>query len=131
MNSCYLKTGIQRLTACKGSECIFISFLLKTPQNCQMYVSINKSSFLSNMDAQTFTIPLCFETSRLTFLLLCRLPKDSFKNIVNRLLQFISIRLYPPEPADLPPIGKCSWWIPSVAKILALLSKFLFCKTGL
>ncbi|XP_071792610.1 probable E3 ubiquitin-protein ligase HECTD2 [Asterias amurensis] len=51
-----------------------------------------------------------------------RLPKDSFKDIVNRLLQFVSIRLFPPEPADLPPIGKCSWWIPSVAKVLALLN---------
>ncbi|XP_038046423.1 probable E3 ubiquitin-protein ligase HECTD2 [Patiria miniata] len=51
-----------------------------------------------------------------------RLPKDSFRDMVNRLIQFISIRLFPPEPADLPPIGKCSWWIPSVTKVLALLN---------
>ncbi|PIK51354.1 hypothetical protein BSL78_11758, partial [Apostichopus japonicus] len=49
-----------------------------------------------------------------------RLPKESFKLILGRLENFLSIRLFPPEPSELPPLAKCSWWIPSVAKVLAL-----------
>ncbi|XP_077992332.1 putative E3 ubiquitin-protein ligase HECTD2 [Glandiceps talaboti] len=51
-----------------------------------------------------------------------RLPTDKFKSVVHKLIQFISIRLFPPAPADLPPMTKCSWWIPSATKVLALLN---------
>ncbi|XP_071946832.1 probable E3 ubiquitin-protein ligase HECTD2 [Antedon mediterranea] len=51
-----------------------------------------------------------------------RLPVTAFSGIVSRLVQFISVRLSPPENSDLPPLIKCSWWIPSATKVLALLN---------
>ncbi|KAK1905156.1 putative E3 ubiquitin-protein ligase HECTD2, partial [Dissostichus eleginoides] len=42
------------------------------------------------------------------------------KQLVERLLQFISTRLFPAEPDELPPLTKCSWWIPSATKVLSL-----------
>ncbi|XP_065602068.1 probable E3 ubiquitin-protein ligase HECTD2 isoform X2 [Cyrtonyx montezumae] len=43
-----------------------------------------------------------------------------FKQIVDRLLQFISLRLFPAKPEEFPPMEKCTWWIPSATKVLAL-----------
>ncbi|XP_031435226.1 probable E3 ubiquitin-protein ligase HECTD2 [Clupea harengus] len=51
-----------------------------------------------------------------------RLSPRRFKQLVERLLQFISTRLFPATPDDLPPISKCSWWIPSATRVLALLN---------
>ncbi|XP_029465723.1 probable E3 ubiquitin-protein ligase HECTD2 isoform X2 [Rhinatrema bivittatum] len=45
-----------------------------------------------------------------------------FKQLVDRLLQFISLRLFPAKPEEFPPLPKCSWWIPSATKVLALLN---------
>lgn len=44
--------------------------------------------------------------------------------MLDRLLQFISLRLFPAKPEELPPLEKCSWWIPSAAKVLSLFSRF-------
>ncbi|KAK3096247.1 hypothetical protein FSP39_024931 [Pinctada imbricata] len=69
-----------------------------------------------------------------------RVKTNIFLGIIKRLQNFISIRLFPPKPQDLPPIAKCTWWIPSATKVLALLSKnfklivakeFLFSHCGL
>ncbi|KAI8512583.1 putative E3 ubiquitin-protein ligase HTD2 [Branchiostoma belcheri] len=49
-----------------------------------------------------------------------RLPAVQFRDIVDRLLQFISVRLFPPKQDELPPLTKCGWWIPSATKVLAL-----------
>ncbi|CAH1783947.1 unnamed protein product [Owenia fusiformis] len=51
-----------------------------------------------------------------------RLHPARFKGLVQRLHNFISCRLFPPKPQDLPPMAKCSWWIPSATKVLALLN---------
>ncbi|XP_048746194.2 probable E3 ubiquitin-protein ligase HECTD2 isoform X2 [Ostrea edulis] len=48
------------------------------------------------------------------------LKKQVFQKIIKRLQNFISIRLFPPKPQDLPPMVKCTWWIPSATKVLAL-----------
>ncbi|XP_016774334.1 probable E3 ubiquitin-protein ligase HECTD2 isoform X2 [Pan troglodytes] len=58
-----------------------------------------------------------------------KLSQKRFKQLVERLLQFISLRLFPAKPEEFPPITKCSWWIPSAAKVLALL-KFIFTDTA-
>nr|XP_022337082.1 probable E3 ubiquitin-protein ligase HECTD2 [Crassostrea virginica] len=50
------------------------------------------------------------------------LKKQVFQRIIKRLHNFISIRLFPPKPQDLPPMAKCTWWIPSATKVLALLN---------
>ncbi|KAG8523605.1 putative E3 ubiquitin-protein ligase HECTD2 [Galemys pyrenaicus] len=50
------------------------------------------------------------------------LSQKRFKQLVERLLQFISLRLFPAKPEEFPPITKCSWWIPSASKVLALLN---------
>ncbi|XP_061693993.1 probable E3 ubiquitin-protein ligase HECTD2 isoform X2 [Syngnathoides biaculeatus] len=49
-----------------------------------------------------------------------KLPSRRFRQPVERLLRFISARLFPSEPDELPPASKCAWWIPSAAKVLAL-----------
>ncbi|XP_061823604.1 probable E3 ubiquitin-protein ligase HECTD2 [Nerophis lumbriciformis] len=49
-----------------------------------------------------------------------KLSARRFRQLVERLLQFISTRLFPAEPDDLPPASKCTWWIPSATKVLAL-----------
>ncbi|XP_068817606.1 probable E3 ubiquitin-protein ligase HECTD2 [Capricornis sumatraensis] len=51
-----------------------------------------------------------------------KLSQKRFKPLVERLLQFISLRLFPAKPEEFPPISKCSWWIPSASKVLALLN---------
>ncbi|KAM6956864.1 putative E3 ubiquitin-protein ligase HECTD2 [Aplochiton taeniatus] len=49
-----------------------------------------------------------------------KLSARRFRQLVERVLQFISTRLFPAEPDDLPPLAKCSWWVPSATKVLAL-----------
>lgn len=44
-----------------------------------------------------------------------------FQDIIAKIQQFISVRLFPPNPSDLPTNSKCAWWIPSATKVLALL----------
>ncbi|XP_063048048.1 probable E3 ubiquitin-protein ligase HECTD2 [Engraulis encrasicolus] len=51
-----------------------------------------------------------------------KLSPRRFKQLLERLLQFVSTRLFPAAPDDLPPISKCSWWIPSATRVLALLN---------
>lgn len=52
-----------------------------------------------------------------------RLSARRFRQLVERLLQFISTRLFPAEPDELPPLAKCSWWVPSATKVLSLFSE--------
>uniref|UniRef100_A0A672NYC7 HECT-type E3 ubiquitin transferase n=1 Tax=Sinocyclocheilus grahami TaxID=75366 RepID=A0A672NYC7_SINGR len=51
-----------------------------------------------------------------------KLPQKRFKQLVERLQLFITTRLFPAKPDELPPMAKCSWWIPSATKVLSLLS---------
>lgn len=51
-----------------------------------------------------------------------KLESARFKAVIRRLHSFISTRLFPTRPAELPPISKSSWWIPSAIKTLALLN---------
>ncbi|XP_065882885.1 probable E3 ubiquitin-protein ligase HECTD2 isoform X2 [Dysidea avara] len=52
----------------------------------------------------------------------CRYKPARFGDLVSKILQFISVRLFPPNPSELPPPMKCTWWIPSATKVLALLN---------
>ncbi|KAH0521434.1 putative E3 ubiquitin-protein ligase HECTD2 [Microtus ochrogaster] len=56
------------------------------------------------------------------FKIFARLSQKKFKQLVERLLQFVSLRLFPAKPEEFPPLTKCSWWIPSASKVLALLN---------
>uniref|UniRef100_A0AAY5JWI6 HECT-type E3 ubiquitin transferase n=1 Tax=Esox lucius TaxID=8010 RepID=A0AAY5JWI6_ESOLU len=51
-----------------------------------------------------------------------KLSQKRFKLLVERLHLFISTRLFPAKPEELPPMAKCSWWIPSATKVLSLLN---------
>ncbi|KAL4231209.1 putative E3 ubiquitin-protein ligase HTD2 [Mactra antiquata] len=51
-----------------------------------------------------------------------KLTPDRMQALLERLNSFVSIRLFPPKPQDLPPMHKCSWWIPSSTKVMALLN---------
>ncbi|XP_041426947.1 probable E3 ubiquitin-protein ligase HECTD2 isoform X2 [Xenopus laevis] len=50
-----------------------------------------------------------------------KMSQKRFKQLVDRLLQFISLRLFPAKPEEFPPLAKCTWWISSATKVLALL----------
>ncbi|KAL7990468.1 hypothetical protein Chor_013898, partial [Crotalus horridus] len=56
-----------------------------------------------------------------------KMSQKRIKQIIERILQFISLRLFPAKPEDLPPMEKCTWWIPSATKVLSLFS----CQTSL
>ncbi|XP_074856470.1 putative E3 ubiquitin-protein ligase HECTD2 isoform X2 [Carettochelys insculpta] len=49
-----------------------------------------------------------------------KISQRRFKQLVDRLLQFISLRLFPAKPEEFPPMIKCAWWIPSATKVLSL-----------
>ncbi|XP_024064369.1 probable E3 ubiquitin-protein ligase HECTD2 isoform X3 [Terrapene carolina triunguis] len=49
-----------------------------------------------------------------------KISQRRFKQLVDRLLQFISLRLFPAKPEEFPPMIKCTWWIPSATKVLSL-----------
>uniref|UniRef100_A0A670ZJ07 Probable E3 ubiquitin-protein ligase HECTD2 n=1 Tax=Pseudonaja textilis TaxID=8673 RepID=A0A670ZJ07_PSETE len=49
-----------------------------------------------------------------------KMSQKRIKQIIDRILQFISLRLFPAKPEDLPPMEKCTWWIPSATKVLSL-----------
>ncbi|XP_063077601.1 probable E3 ubiquitin-protein ligase HECTD2 [Engraulis encrasicolus] len=51
-----------------------------------------------------------------------KLSPKRFKQLVERLQLFISTRLFPARPDELPPMAKCSWWIPAAVKVLSLLN---------
>ncbi|XP_064600121.1 probable E3 ubiquitin-protein ligase HECTD2 [Liolophura sinensis] len=51
-----------------------------------------------------------------------KLPVKKFKDILQRLHNFIACRLFPPKQQDLPALAKCTWWIPSATKVLALIN---------
>ena len=55
-----------------------------------------------------------------------RLQVPHLRSLVLKLHCFISVRLFPPKPQDLPPMPKCTWWVPSATKVLALLSKYMY-----
>jgi len=52
-----------------------------------------------------------------------RIETTQFRDLVSKLQKFVSCRLFPQKPDDLPPMKKCSWWIPCVTKVMALLSQ--------
>ena len=69
-------------------------------------------------------LPICI-LSVICDLHICifRMERDRFRGILERLHNFIACRLFPPKPEDLPPLTKCSWWIPCATKVMALLSE--------
>ena len=55
-------------------------------------------------------------------ILFYRLESSRFKKLLEKVQYFVSCRLFPPKQEDLPPMTKCSWWIPCATKVLALFS---------
>ncbi|KAI0216958.1 putative E3 ubiquitin-protein ligase HECTD2 [Lamellibrachia satsuma] len=51
-----------------------------------------------------------------------KIKSAKFLQLVQHIQSFISVRLFPPKPEDLPPMSKCTWWIPSATRVLALLN---------
>ena len=68
--------------------------------------------------------PLCSPGYWIFYTFFNRVDAKRFKQLVSKLHSFISCRLFPPKLQDLPPMSKCTWWIPSTTKVLALLSKY-------
>ncbi|CAE1250212.1 HECTD2 [Acanthosepion pharaonis] len=48
------------------------------------------------------------------------LQSTEFKSIINRLNSFITWKMFPNRPQDLPHPSKCTWWVPSAVKVMAL-----------
>ncbi|PSN35215.1 putative E3 ubiquitin-protein ligase HECTD2 [Blattella germanica] len=55
------------------------------------------------------------------FVLSSRLEVDRLRMIVRHVMQFITIRQFPPADKSLPPLSKSRWWIPTGTKTLALI----------
>nr|CAB3252467.1 probable E3 ubiquitin-protein ligase HECTD2 [Phallusia mammillata] len=51
-----------------------------------------------------------------------RLSTPRFRPLVERLHQFVTLRLFPGQSDDLPPMTNCGWWIPSAVKVLSLMN---------
>ncbi|KAJ9584732.1 hypothetical protein L9F63_020937, partial [Diploptera punctata] len=47
---------------------------------------------------------------------------DKLRMIVRHVMQFITIRQFPPADKSLPPLSKSRWWIPTATKTLALIN---------
>lgn len=72
----------------------------------------------------------CLFTSNLLslFNLFSRIEANRFKLVVKRLLQFITIREFPPSNGHkLPTLSKSKWWIPCATRVLAILCKLFTC----
>lgn len=50
------------------------------------------------------------------------LSQARLRGILRNLLQFVTIRQFPPADKSLPPLNKSRWWIPTATKVLALLN---------
>jgi hypothetical protein len=53
-----------------------------------------------------------------------RLEVEKLRMIVRHVIQFITIRQFPPADKSLPPLSKSRWWIATGTKTLALVSKY-------
>jgi hypothetical protein len=51
-----------------------------------------------------------------------RLEVEKLRMIVRHIIQFVTIRQFPPADKSLPPLSKSRWWIPTGTKTLALIS---------
>ena len=49
----------------------------------------------------------------------------SYRAVIRRLHNFVSLRLFPPSSVTLPPLFRTSWWIPCAVRVLALLCEHL------
>ncbi len=47
---------------------------------------------------------------------------EKTRAVIQVLLQFITIRQFPPADKSLPPLSKSRWWIPTATKVLALVN---------
>jgi len=77
--------------------------------------------FLSNI-SEDFTFNAMYYSYSSCWM--CRIEQTKFHELISKLQKFITFRLFPDKPEELPPIGKCLWWIPSATKVLALLSEY-------
>ncbi|XP_046686102.1 probable E3 ubiquitin-protein ligase HECTD2 [Homalodisca vitripennis] len=50
------------------------------------------------------------------------LEVDKLRLIVRHIIQFVTIRQFPPSDKSLPPMSKSRWWIPTGTKVLALVN---------
>ncbi|CAI9733271.1 probable E3 ubiquitin-protein ligase HECTD2 [Octopus vulgaris] len=50
------------------------------------------------------------------------LEPTQFKAILSKINNFITWKIFPPKFNDLPHPSKCTWWVPSAVKVLALLN---------
>ncbi|GAB1604382.1 probable E3 ubiquitin-protein ligase HECTD2 [Argonauta hians] len=50
------------------------------------------------------------------------LEPTQFKAILSKIKNFITWKIFPPKLNDLPHPSKCTWWVPSAVKVLALIN---------
>uniref|UniRef100_A0A914V3A1 HECT-type E3 ubiquitin transferase n=1 Tax=Plectus sambesii TaxID=2011161 RepID=A0A914V3A1_9BILA len=63
---------------------------------------------------------LCDDDQKMLADWFSELGEAQFTKVMGIVQQFINVRLFPPRPEDLPPMSKCSWWIPCAVKVLAI-----------
>ncbi|XP_044276571.1 probable E3 ubiquitin-protein ligase HECTD2 isoform X2 [Varanus komodoensis] len=99
----------------------------RTKEDLRAYFILLQNPLFSNASTYVIYAHLLRQIAALTegdhhFLIhwFKKMSQKRFKQVIDRLLQFISLRLFPAKPEELPPMEKCSWWIPSATKVLSL-----------
>nr|XP_060624725.1 probable E3 ubiquitin-protein ligase HECTD2 [Anolis sagrei ordinatus] len=101
----------------------------RTKDDLRAYFILLQNPLFSNTSTYVIYAHLLRQIAALTesdhhFLIhwLKKISQKRFKLVIDRMLQFISLRLFPAKPEELPPMEKCTWWIPSATKVLSLLN---------
>ncbi|XP_072851401.2 putative E3 ubiquitin-protein ligase HECTD2 isoform X2 [Pogona vitticeps] len=99
----------------------------RTKDDLRAYFVLLQNPLFSNTSTYVIYAHLLRQIAALTegdhhFLVhwLKKMSQKRFKQMIDRMLQFISLRLFPAKPEELPLIEKCTWWIPSATKVLSL-----------
>ena len=96
------------------ARCLFI--LLQNP----LFVSQSTYTILAHLLQQITRLPNA--DHQLLVHWFRTLPVERIQTILQILLQFITIRQFPPADKSLPPLSKSRWWIPTATKVLALIN---------
>ena len=100
---------------------ILIANLLLLSRN-QNPIFSNQSSYAVFAHVMKRIVSMSSSDHKLLIHWFATIDAARFRLLVRRLLQFITIREFPPaNGVKLPPVTKSRWWIPSATRILALL----------
>ncbi len=111
--SCLLEDTAQLLDK-DYPRCLYI--LLQNP----LFASQPTYTILAHLLQQVTRLPNQDHQLLVHWFRSCRVEK--IQSMIQVLLQFVTIRQFPPADRSLPPLSKSRWWIPTATKVLALIN---------